>query len=181
MTRTRRSRPRDLAIQSVASAALGTLPLHRAPRPLRAAMVWGPAVLTAGVMARALLRGPAEPRPVDADVDADGDADARRPEAEGVPATDPAEEVEAWTRPPLAMVVLMPLAFGGLVGAASAAGIRADRWVEETLRRNGAPAPRLIIGAASGVLVTGLTLLEERVEDRDDADGAEGPGAAGDA
>lgn len=177
MTRTRRSRPRDLAVQAVASAALGTLPLHRAPRPLRAAMVWGPAVLTAGVMARALLRGPANCGPADTDAVADG----RRAAAEGAPATDLAEDREAWSRPPLAMVVLMPLAFGGLVGAASAAGIRADRWVEETLRRHGAPAPRLIIGAASGVLVTGLTLLEERVEDRDDADGAEGAGPAGDA
>lgn len=49
--------------------------------------------------------------------------------------------------------------------------------MEETLRRHGALAPRLIIGAASGVLVTGSTLIE----DRDDADGAGGPGAAGDA
>ena len=172
MTRNRRSRPRDLAVQAVASAALGTLPLHRAPRSLRAAMVWGPAVLTAGVMARALLRGPAEPGAGDADAV----ADARRPEAEGVPATDPAEDREAWTRPPLAMVVLMPLAFGGLVGVAGAAGIRADRWVEETLRRHGAPAPRLIIGAVSGVLVTGLTLLEERGEDRAEAAGGSGEG-----
>lgn len=175
MTRNRRSRPRDLAVQAVASAALGTLPLHRAPRPLRAAMVWGPAVLTAGVMARALLRGPAETGPADTDVVADG----RPVEAEADPATGAAEELEAWTRPPLAMVVLMPLAFGGLVGAASAAGIRADRWVEETLRRRGAPAPRLIIGVLSGVLMTGLTLLEDRVEDGEDADGADEPGRAG--
>lgn len=172
MTRNRRSRPRDLAVQAVASAALGTLPLHRAPRPLRAAMVWGPAVLTAGVMARALLRGPAETGPADTDVVADG----RPVEAEAGPATGAAEELEAWTRPPLAMVVLMPLAFGGLVGAASAAGIRADRWVEETLWRRGAPAPRLIIGVLSGVLMTGLTLLEDRFED---ADGADEPGRAG--
>jgi len=176
MTRTRRSRPRHLALQAVASAALGTIPLHRAPRSLRAAMVWGPAVLTAGVMARALLRGPTEPGPVGADAVADGDADARRPEAEGAAATDPAEDREAWTRPPLPMVVLMPLAFGGLVGVAGAAGIRADRWVEETLRRHGAPAPRLIIGAVSGVLVTGLTLLEERGEDRAATAGGDGEG-----
>ena len=172
MIRNRRARPRDLAVQAVASAALGTLPLHRAPRPLRAAMVWGPAVLTAGVMARALLRGPAETGPADTDVVADG----RPVEAEADPATRAVEELEAWTRPPLAMVVLMPLAFGGLVGAGSAAGIRADRWVEETLRRRGAPAPRLIIGVLSGVLMTGLTLLEDRVED---ADGADEPGRAG--
>ena len=61
----------------------------------------------------------------------------------------------------------MPLlAFSGTMGAALAgavlAGIRMDRAIEMALRRREVPAPRLIIGLASGAVSLGMDVIENR-------------------
>lgn len=57
------------------------------------------------------------------------------------------------------------VALGGLAGCAGAAGLRADRAIENALTAIHVPAPRLVMGLASGAVMTALSALELR-EDR---------------
>lgn len=135
----RRSRVRDLALLGVTSAALGTIPLHRAPRPVRLALVWGPAAVAAGGAVLA-VRGREDP---------------------------------LRTRPVRAISVIAPVVLGGMVAAAGAGGILLDRSLERALRRHGAPAPRVLLGLASGAVMVAVRVLEERSDAREAGDGLE--------
>lgn len=62
-------------------------------------------------------------------------------------------------RPPAAAVG-WSVALGGLSSCAGAAGLRIDRAIEEALTARRVPAPRLVMGLATGTVMTALMVLE---------------------
>lgn len=159
MARTPQSRIIPLAGSAVVSTAVGMIPLHRLPQPVRTAYIVLPAAVAGGVVLAALHRlssGSAQPEP--GTERASGPDDARRA-----------------VRRRIATVAL-PLVVGGLTAGASAGSIVVDRGIENALRRRGVPAPRLMMGLASGVLSLGIDLLTEHSEvggsDTSDTEGA---------
>lgn len=64
-----------------------------------------------------------------------------------------------------ARAAVWSVALGGLAGCAGAAGLWADRAIEDALTARHVPGPRLVMGLASGAVMTALSALELR-EDR---------------
>lgn len=132
----------------VAAAALGTVPLHRLPRPVRVGYVLVPAVLATGITFLSLR---ARDAPEDAELSAGtGSEDAAM--------TTPVEGGDP--RPWIGWLGLS-LGLGAIAAGASAAGIRIDHRVEDALRSRGVRAPRLVMGAATGALTVAVTVLDD--------------------
>ena len=163
-----------LAVGGVAAAALGTVPLHRLPRPLRTAYVVIPGALTA-VLTYAAFGKPGQPPARDAGpAPLTAAAVETRDEAETVGETagagDPAGyahenenenedegagEDEVPTSQGFRLV--LSLGLGSLLVGAGAAAICVDHRVEDALRSRGVPAPRLIMGLATGLITVAIT------------------------
>jgi hypothetical protein len=137
VTQSQRSRIVSLAIGTAAASALGMIPVHRLPRPVRIGYVALPAVLTTGVSLLA-----AQGRPGASD-----DDDVSRPRG---------------LRTPTLPEAALSLGLGGLMAGAGAAGLRLDGAVEGFLRRRGVPAPRFWIGLATGAVTLASVLLDDQ-------------------
>ncbi|WP_193104450.1 hypothetical protein [Brachybacterium sp. FME24] len=161
----RRDQILPLAVGTVAAAALGTIPLHRLPRPLQIGYVVAPATLTAIVTH--VAQGARDPRHR-GDTDADSlttepaeSAQETAPVTGTVVADEPAgtaDEVEA----PISTSwrLGLSLGLGALVAGAGVAGIWIDHRVEDALRSRGVPAPRLVMGLGTGVLTAAFAALD---------------------
>ena len=165
-----------LAVGGVAAAALGTVPLHRLPRPLRTAYVVIPGALTA-VLTYAAFGKPGQRPARDAgSAPLTAAAVETRDEAETVGETagadDPAGsahegededenegedagEDEVPTSQGFRLV--LSLGLGSLLVGAGAAAIWVDHRIEDALRSRGVPAPRLIMGLATGLITVAIT------------------------
>ncbi|HJB09190.1 MAG TPA: hypothetical protein H9786_01460 [Candidatus Brachybacterium merdavium] len=129
------------------------------------ASVLAPAALTTGILVRAQRRAVAEPRE-------GADSAVPAPDTEPVPHQDAIAPTDRATPRARAGIRWMPvLMLSGTMGVALAgatyAGIQIDRAIENALRRRKVPAPRLVMGLASGALSLGMDLLEDRVPTAD--------------
>lgn len=154
MPRTPQSRIIPLVGSAALSTAVGMIPLHRLPRPVRTAYVVLPAAAGAGVVLAALRRTPSGSAQTRGEPGADRE-DSRRPDSRhrDAPRRDARRRI---TR------AALPLLVGGLIAGAGAASIRVDRGIENALRRRDVPAPRLVMGLASGALSVGMDVLSSR-------------------
>ena len=157
MARTLKSRMIPLVGSAAASTAVGMIPLHRLPQPVRTAYVVLPAAVAGGVGLAALRRSRS------------GSAAAEAP-----PEPQPEPGPDASRRAVRRRVATgaLPLVVAGLTAGVGAGSIVVDRGIENALRRRGVPAPRLMMGLASGALSLGIDLLTEHSED--DAPAEEG-------
>lgn len=157
--------PGPIVLRTVGATGLGAIPLHRLPRSVHIASVLAPAALTTGILVRAQRRAVAEPRE-------GADSAAPAPDKEPVPHQDAIAPTDRATPRARAGIRWMPvLMLSGTMGVALAgatyAGIQIDRAIENALRRRKVPAPRLVMGLASGALSLGMDLLEDRVPTAD--------------
>ncbi|MGP4915505.1 hypothetical protein ACTXJ9_07350 [Brachybacterium tyrofermentans] len=158
-----------LAVGGVAAAALGTVPLHRLPRPLRTAYVVIPGALTA-VLTYAALGQPGQqpardagPSPLTAAAEETEKEAATVGETAG--ADDPAGSVDVdefadAIQKSEGFRLLLSLGIGSLIAGAGAAAIWVDHRVEDALRSRGVPAPRLIMGLATGAINVAISAFE---------------------
>ncbi|HEX7351472.1 hypothetical protein [Brachybacterium sp.] len=159
MARTPQSRIIPLAGSAVVSTAVGMIPLHRLPQPVRIAYIVLPAAVTGGIILAALHRRP---------------SGSPQPETETEPPTEPHHESEPASGPDASRkaerrriaTVALPLVVGGLTAGAGAGSIVVDRGIENALRRRGVRAPRLAMGLAAGALSLGMDVLIARTEGR---------------
>lgn len=148
MSRTPQSRIISLAASAALSTGIGMIPLHRLPPAVRTAYVVLPAAAGAGVAVAALRRYPSRQEPTE--------LESTEPEG-----TELASGVTLrWVRRRV-MRAALPLVVGGIIAGAGAASIVIDRGIESSLRRRGVPAPRLVMGLASGALTLGIDVLAE--------------------
>lgn len=170
-----------LAVGGVAAAALGTIPLHRLPRPVRIAYVVIPGVLTA-VLTHAAFGEPHQPQASEtgaarltaglaetAPEMGQEAATVGETAAAGEPAGT-AHEDEAPTSPGFRLV--LSLGLGALIAGAGAVAIWVDHRVEEALRSRRVPAPRLLMGLGTGVITVVITTF-----DTDETEHATHPGS----
>ncbi|ATG54933.1 hypothetical protein CFK41_09265 [Brachybacterium ginsengisoli] len=157
MARTPQSRMIPLVGSAAVSMAVGMIPLHRLPQPVRAAYVVLPAAVAGGVVLAALHRISSGTTQTEARTE---------PQAEAGP-----DASRRAVRRRIATAAL-PLVVGGLTAGAGAGSIVVDRAVENALRRRDIPAPRLMMGLVSGALSLGVDLLTQHSED--DAPAEEG-------
>lgn len=183
MRAVRRDQILPLTVGGVAAAALGTIPLHRLPRPVRIAYVVGPGALTAILTYAAQGRsdGPqaseagATPLVVEAAETAPHTQLDTATAGETAAGDEPAGsglstgETEASTSQGFRLV--LSLGLGALVAGAGATGLWMDHRVEDALRSRGVPAPRLVMGLATGVITVVITAF-----DADETEHATHPG-----
>lgn len=146
------SRLVPLAAGTAVSTGIGMIPVHRLPRTVQIAYIVLPAAVGAGVTAVALRRALSR-------VEESGADPARRRRRRRV-------------------TLVGPVVVGGIIAGSTAASIRIDRSVEELLRRRGVPAPRLVMGLASGALTLAVEVLGDRrsgSEELTSAQNASGP------
>lgn len=161
----RRDQVLPLAVGTVAAAALGTIPLHRLPRPLQIGYVVVPATLTAIVTH--VAQGPRDSRHR-GEIDADSlTTDHAESPQETAPATEtvavdaPAGTADEADAPISTSCRLgLSLGFGALIAGAGVAGIWLDHRVEDALRSRGVSAPRLVMGLGTGVLTAAMIALD---------------------
>lgn len=147
MPKPSRSRILSHAAGIAATIGVGMIPLHRLPRPVQTGYVVLPAAFTSAFVLLALQR--AAPRP--AEVEGDGEGENKR---EGGSSSGPGMRTLRGSA--------LSLALGGAVAGVGAASICLDRGIENLLRRRGVPAPRVMMGLASGTLMLGMNVLEAR-------------------
>lgn len=167
-------RPTILAhvVGGAAAAALGSIPLHRLPRPVQVCYVAVPAALAGLVIY--VGQGPGSGgEPVAPETSEPADSGPEEPSArraaepgaaEGAaPVVDEAGEALLEPGGPASerFRIGLALGLGGLTAAAGAAGIWVDRRVEGALRSRGVPVPRLVMGAATGLVSVGLAALDQ--------------------
>lgn len=156
--------PGPTVLRTAATIGLGMIPMHRLPRAVQAGVALAPAIAITGIIVAAQRRTGTE---------AEAEATAGIPAPEPAPATDPATDAvdplpaEAPTSQRTGPARWVPLlAISGAMGAALAgavlAGIRMDRAIEMALRRREVPAPRLVIGLASGAVSLVMDVIENR-------------------
>lgn len=154
--RTTQSRILSVAGSAALSSAVGMIPLHRLPQPVRCAYIVLPAAAGAGAVVAALRRTPSRPAQTGTET-----GEARRAARRQI------------TR------AALPLVVGGLTAAAGAASISVDRGIENSLRRRGVRAPRLVMAIASGALSLGIDALIARSESRAAAEQGAAPAEEG--
>lgn len=176
-----------LAVGGVAAAALGTIPLHRLPRPLRIAYCVIPGALTA-VLTHVAYGDPDQPTAYDdpdqpqtsaagtapfaAEGAGEGEDAATVGEAAGVGETAGVRETVGVGEPAgftrededgdgepasQSFRLVLSLGLGVLIAGASAAGIWMDHRIEDVLRSRGVPAPRLLMGLGTGLITVAIT------------------------
>ena len=156
--------PAATILRTAGTIGLGMIPMHRLPRAVQAGAALAPAIALTGIIVAAQRRTGTED---------EDETTAGHPAPAPAPATDPATDTvdpvpadapSSQRKDPTRWVPL--LAFSGTMGAALAgavlAGIRMDRAIEMALRRREVPAPRLIIGLASGAVSLGMDVIENR-------------------
>ncbi|GAA1489507.1 hypothetical protein [Brachybacterium sacelli] len=148
MTTSRRTRIISYVVGGTAAAALGAVPLHRLPRPIRIGYVLAPAVLTMGVTLFSL-------RARDTGAVAAPGA-GNEPEDTGTTNSEEDGHPEPWVGR-----IGLSLALGAVLAGAGAAWIRIDHRLETALRSRGVAAPRLVLGLATGALTVAVTALEQ--------------------
>lgn len=153
-----------LAVGGVAAAALGTIPLHRLPRPLRIAYCVIPGALTA-VLTHTAYGASDQPAASAAGtapfaVEGAGEREDAATVGETVGVGEPAgstrgdEDGEPASQ---SFRLVLSLGLGGLIAGASAAGIWMDHRIEDALRSRGVPAPRLLMGLGTGLITVAIT------------------------
>lgn len=157
--------PVPTVLRTVGAIGFGAIPLHRLPRSVHIASVLAPAALTTGILVRAQRRVVAESRE-------GADSAAPAPDTEPVPHQDaiaPTDRGTPRARPGTRWMPVLMLSgtMGVALAGATYAGIRVDRAIENALRRRNVPAPRLVMGLASGALSLGMDLLEARAPTAD--------------
>lgn len=145
-----RSRILAHAVSTSATVGVGMIPLHRLPRPVRTGYMVLPGVFTSALLLLAQQRTPPRSSAVE-------------------PAHKRADVPVRGLRAPTVSEAALSLAVGGAVAGTGAASIRIDRGIENLLRRRGVPAPRLMMGLASGALMLSVNLLEHRSSGAQDA------------
>ncbi|MGP9682238.1 MULTISPECIES: hypothetical protein [unclassified Brachybacterium] len=161
-----------LAVGGVAAAALGTIPLHRLPRPLRIAYCVIPGALTA-VLTHVAYGASDQPAasaagtaPFAAEGAGEGEDAATVGETAGVRETVGVGEPAGPTRgdedgdgepASQSFRLVLSLGLGVLIAGASAAGIWMDHRIEDALRSRGVPAPRLLMGLGTGLITVAIT------------------------
>lgn len=168
MPAARRDQILPLAVGGAAAAALGTVPLHRLPRPVRVGYVVVPAACTAAILY--IAQGKRGSRTEDEETSS-APADATTIEEDAQTAAD-----EIAPRLPWIGRLGLSLGLGTAVAGAGAAGIWIDHRVEDVLRSRRIPAPRLAMGIASGILTVVLAAVDdsEDSEDSENSGGSEG-------
>lgn len=162
MPRTPQSRTITLASSAALSTGLGMIPLHRLPAAVRTAYVVLPAAAGAGAVVAALRRHPSR-------------TEVAAPEATALEGTEPASGVTPRRVRRRVMRIALPIVVGGIIAGVGGASLAIDRGMEDGLRRRGVPAPRLMIGLASGALSLGLDVLSDRGAGEEPAGEGEGP------
>lgn len=150
MVRTPQSRMIPLVGSAAVSTAVGMIPLHRLPQPVRTAYVVLPAAAAGGVVLAALRRIR---------------SGSPRPESRTEPQPEPGPDASRRAMRRRITTAALPLVVGGLTAGVGAGSIVVDRAIENALRRRGVPAPRLMMGLASGALSLGVDLLTRHSED----------------
>ena len=141
------SKPSDSRILTDAASTavtigVGMIPLHRLPRQVQTGYIVLPAAFTSAVMLLAFQHHASRSAAA---------RDAGRSTGE------PSRGASMST----ASKYALSLACGGAVAGAGAASIRLDRGIENLLRRRGVPAPRVMMGLASGALMLAVNALGE--------------------
>ncbi|MGO1286625.1 MAG: hypothetical protein ACTH0H_12430 [Brachybacterium sp.] len=147
MPKPSRSRVLSRATGTAVTIGVGMIPLHRLPRPVQTGYVVLPAAFTSGLLLLAQQRS--APRPTDVEGGGAGENQREGRSSRGL-------------RMPTASECALSLALGGAVAGTGAASILLDRGIENLLRRRGVPAPRVMMGLASGALMLAVNLLEDR-------------------
>ena len=143
------SKPSDSRILTDAASTtvtigVGMIPLHRLPRPVQTGYIVLPAAFTSAFMLLAFQHHASR---------SSAARDAGRSTGE------PPRGSSMSTASTYALL----LACGGAVAGVGAASIRLDRGIENLLRRRGVPAPRVMMGLASGVLMLAVNALGKHV------------------
>ncbi|MGO3208209.1 hypothetical protein ACT3SQ_07070 [Brachybacterium sp. AOP42-C2-15] len=132
------------AVSTAVTIGVGMIPLHRLPRPVQTGYIVVPAAATSAIMLLAFQHY------------ASRSSVARR--ADRI-----TDEPSRGSSMSTVSQCALSLAFGGVVAGAGAASICLDRGIENLLRRRGVPAPRVMMGLASGALMLGVNALGDRV------------------
>ena len=153
MPHTPRSRIVSLAAGTAAATGIGMIPAHRLPHSVQIGYVVLPAAVGAGVIFAAVRRAASGTTEADEQAEAGDTTEAieREPRRGGMPS---------------AFEITFPLVAAGIIAGSGVASLRIDRGVEGLLRRRGVPAPRVVMGLASGALSLAMAAFETRVPDQ---------------
>ena len=143
----------------------GLVPIGRAPQPVRIAWVAVPAALPLVALVVGSREGSSEPsspgsRPERPSASAPVADDAST--ADPLPPDAP-EEARTPRRPTMTLGYV--LGMSGLMGGLQWSSLLVDRALERFLRRRGVTRPRVVIGAASAVLMAAVTWAEEGADE----------------